>query len=165
AAAVLSGTWGAITRRSEQSGYSRTAIYTHATRVVQAVANEQTGGLSYEELWAEHARLRAENQDLWQAWAEAEELSEAKQREVAASGSAMGLSLTQVVTVLAIVLPWGAVPSRATGGWRVAAGRRASGPYPGGPRPGLSGASPGVVSRRNLLSSRAHFDGARTGQP
>jgi hypothetical protein len=67
--------------------------------VVQAVANEQTGGLSYEELWAEHERLRAENQDLWQAWAEAEELSEAKPREVAASGSAMGLSLTQVVTV------------------------------------------------------------------
>jgi hypothetical protein len=116
AAAVLSGTWGAITRRSEQSGYSRTAIYTHATRVVQAVANEQAGGLSYEELWAEHERLRAENQDLWQAWAEAEELSEAKQREVATSGSAMGLSLTQVVTVLAIVLPWGAVPSRATVG-------------------------------------------------
>lgn len=116
AAAVLSGTWGAITRRSEQSGYSRTAIYTHATRVVQAVANEQAGGLSYEELWAEYERLRAENQDLWQAWAEAEELSEAKQREVAASGSAMGLSLTQVVTVLAIVLPWGVVPSRATVG-------------------------------------------------
>ena len=116
AAAVLSGTWGAITRRSEQSGYSRTAIYTHATRVVQAVANEQAGGLSDEELWAEYERLRAENQDLWQAWAEAEELSEAKQREVAASGSAMGLSLTQVVTVFAIVLPRGVVPSRATVG-------------------------------------------------
>jgi uncharacterized protein (DUF433 family) len=67
--------------------------------LVQAVANEPAGGLSYEELWAEYERLRAENQDLWQAWAEAEELSEAKQREVAASGSAMGLSLTQVVTV------------------------------------------------------------------
>lgn len=116
AAAVLRGTWGAITRRSEQSGYSRTAIYTHATRVVQAVATEQTGGLSYEELWAAHERLRAENQDLWQAWAEAEELSEAQQREVAAAGSAMGLSLRQVVTVLAIVLPWGVVPSRATVG-------------------------------------------------
>ena len=116
AAAVLSGTWGAITRRSEQSGYSRMAIYTHATRVVQAVANEQAGGLSYEELWADHERLRAENQALWQAWTEAEELSEAKQREVAASGSAMGLSLTQVVTVLAIVLPRGIVPSRATVG-------------------------------------------------
>jgi len=80
------------------------------------VANEQAGGLSDEELWAEYERLQAENQDLWQAWAEAEELSEAKQREVAASGSAMGLSLTQVVTVLAIVLPWGVVPSRATVG-------------------------------------------------
>ena len=84
--------------------------------MVQAVANEQTSGLSYEELWAEHERLRAENEALWQAWAEAEELSEAKQREVAASGSAMGLSLTQIVTVLAIVLPWGVVPSRATVG-------------------------------------------------
>jgi hypothetical protein len=30
AAAVVSGVWGAVTRRSEQSGYSRTAIYTHA---------------------------------------------------------------------------------------------------------------------------------------
>jgi len=116
AAAVLSGAWGSVTRRSEQSGYSRTAIYTHAERVVQAVASEQAGGLSYEELWAENERLRAANQELWQAWAEAEDLSEAKQREVAVSGSAMGLSLTQVVTLLAIVLPWGAVPSRATVG-------------------------------------------------
>jgi hypothetical protein len=31
AAAVLSGAWGAVTRRSEQSGYSRTALYTHAS--------------------------------------------------------------------------------------------------------------------------------------
>ena len=116
AAAVLSGTWGAVTRRSEQSGYSRTAIYTHATRVVQAVVNEQAGELSYEELWAENERLRAENQELWQAWAEAEELSEAKQRELASAGSAMGLSLTQIVILLAIVLPRRLVPSRATVG-------------------------------------------------
>ncbi len=46
AAAVLSGVWGAVTRRSEQSGYSRTAIYQHAERVVQVVANEQAGGMS-----------------------------------------------------------------------------------------------------------------------
>lgn len=116
AAAVLSGTWGAVTRRSEQSGYSRTAIYTHATRVVQAVVNEQAGELSYEELWAENERLWVENQELWQAWAEAEELSEAKQRELASAGSAMGLSLSQIVTLLAIVLPLGIVPSRATVG-------------------------------------------------
>jgi len=116
AAAVLSGTWGAVTRRSEQSGYSRTTLYTHATRVVQAVVNEQAGELSYEELWAENERLRAENQELWQAWSETEELSESKQRELASAGSAMGLSLTQIVILLAIVLPSRLVPSRATVG-------------------------------------------------
>ena len=49
AAAVVSGAWGAVTRRSEQSGYSRTTIYTHAERVVQAVASEQASGISYEQ--------------------------------------------------------------------------------------------------------------------
>jgi|SRR5687768_2535319 len=71
AAAVVSGVWGAVTRRSEQSGYSRTAIYTHAQRVVQAVANEQATGISYEALWAENERLRAETETLWQQFPEA----------------------------------------------------------------------------------------------
>lgn len=57
--------------------------------MVQAVANEQADELSDEELWAE-------NQELWQAWAESEELSEAKQRELASAGSAMGLSLPRL---------------------------------------------------------------------
>ena len=39
AAAVVSGVWGAVTQRSQHSGYSRTAIYPHAQRVVQPVAN------------------------------------------------------------------------------------------------------------------------------
>lgn len=116
AAAVLSGTWGAVTRRSHQSGYSRTALYRHAHRVVQAVASEQAGGISYDALWQENERLKAENEALWQAWSEAEDLREAKQREVAGSGAAMGLSLSQIVTLLAIVLPQGLVPSRATVG-------------------------------------------------
>jgi hypothetical protein len=113
AAAVLSGAWGAVTRRAQQSGSSRTAVYTHAQRVVQAVASEQAGGISYDTLWHENERLKAENEALWQAWADAEALSEAKQRAFAGSGCAMGLSLSQIVTLLAIVLPWGAVPSRA----------------------------------------------------
>src|SRR5215469_16278746 len=70
AAAVLSGVWGAVTQRSAQRGYSRTAIYQHAERVVQAVANEQAGGMSSGELWAEHERLKAENAALWQACCE-----------------------------------------------------------------------------------------------
>lgn len=116
AAAVLSGVWGAVTRRAEQSGSSRTTIYTHAERVVQAVAGEQASGMSHETLWEENERLRAENEALWQAWSEAEGLSEVKQRELASAGSAMGLSLTQIVILLAIVLPRAAVPSRATVG-------------------------------------------------
>ncbi len=116
AAAVVSRVRGAVTRRSQQSGYSRTAIYQHAERVVEAVANEQANGISYEDLWAEKERLKAENEALWQAWSETEELSESKQRELASAGSAMGLSLTQLVTLLAIVLPLRLVPSRATVG-------------------------------------------------
>jgi hypothetical protein len=116
AAAVVSGAWGAVTRRAQQSGYSRTAIYQHAERVGQAVAREQASGVSYEDLWAAHGRLKAENEALWQAWAETEDLRESKQRELASAGSAMGLSLPQIVMLLAIVLPNHLVPSRATVG-------------------------------------------------
>jgi hypothetical protein len=99
AAAVLSGTWGAVTRRAQQSGYSRIAVYTHAQRVVHAVAREQAGGISYDALWRENERLKAENAALWQAWSDAEDLSEAKQRALAGAGCAMGLSLSQLVTL------------------------------------------------------------------
>ena len=87
AAAVLSGAWGAVTRQAHQSGYSRTAVYAHAQRVVQAVASEQAGGINYDALWHENERLKAENAALWQAWADAEELSEAKQRAFGLSDS------------------------------------------------------------------------------
>jgi len=72
--------------------------------------------ISYEDLWAEKERLKAENAALWQAWSETEDLRESKQRELASAGSAMGLSLTQIVVLLAIVLPSRMVPSRATVG-------------------------------------------------
>ena len=99
AAAVLSGAWGAVTRRAHHSGSSRTAVYMHAQRVVHAVASAQAGGISYDALWHENERLKAENDALWQAWAEAEELSEAKQRACAGSGCALGLSLSPIVTL------------------------------------------------------------------
>lgn len=70
-----------MTRRAQHSGYSRTAIYTHAQRVVQAVASAQAGGIYYDALWQENERLKAENAALWQAWSDAEDLSEAKQRD------------------------------------------------------------------------------------
>ena len=77
----------------------RTTVYTHAQRVVQAVASEQASGISYDALWQENERLKAENAALWQAWSEAESLSEAKQRDFAGSGCAMGLRLSQIVTL------------------------------------------------------------------
>src|SRR2546430_4983149 len=90
AAAVLSGAWGAVTRRAQQSGYSRTAIYQHAERVVQAGASEQARGISSEDPWAVPGRLQAENEALLQARSGTEDLRESKQRELASAGSAMG---------------------------------------------------------------------------
>jgi hypothetical protein len=80
AAAVLCGCWGAVTRRAQETGLSRTSIYHHAHRVGQAVVHEQAGGISDEALWAEHERLRMENEALWEAWAAAEVVPEAKQQ-------------------------------------------------------------------------------------
>ena len=151
-----------MTRRAHQSGYSRTAVYMHAQRVVQAVASEQAGGISYDALWQENERLKAENDALWQAWSEAEDLSEAKQRDFAGSGCAMGLSLSQIVTLLAIVLPRGAGAQSGHGRSLGAGGGGASGSSSGGARSGLSGASAGALSRRNLPASRACVDGDRT---
>jgi hypothetical protein len=99
AAAVRSGPWGAVTRRAQQSGSSRTTVYTQAQRVVQAVASAQAGGISSDALWHENEQLKAEHAALWQAWSAAEELREAKQRAFAGSGCAMGFSLSQIVTL------------------------------------------------------------------
>jgi hypothetical protein len=126
AAAVLSGQWGAVSQRARDVECSREAMYQQARRVEQAVAREQAGGPSGEELLAENQRLRDENQTLWALLEEAESLSQAVQQKFAATASAMGLSLTQIIRLLAMVLPSGCVPSRATvGRWVEQCGSRA----------------------------------------
>ena len=128
AAAVLGGRWGAVSQRAQEVGCSREAIYQPSRRVEQVVAREQTGGPSYDELWEENQRWRNENEALWAAWAATEELPETTQQEFAVTGSAMGLSLTQLVTLFAIILPKHRVPSRATvGRWVAQASKRAGG--------------------------------------
>jgi hypothetical protein len=90
------------------------------------VAREQAGGPHSDEVLAAHQRLRAENQALWEAWDAAEALPEAQQRALTATASAMGLSLAQIVSLLAIVLYSCCVPSHATvGRWVAQAGRQA----------------------------------------
>jgi hypothetical protein len=126
AAAVWSRCWGGVTRRSEETGVSRTTIDKHAQRVGPAVGTEAAGGMRSETLGAENHRLCAENEALWEAWAEAEGVPEATQRAFAATGSAMGLRLGQIVTLLAMVLSARSAPSRATvGRWVAEASRQA----------------------------------------
>src|ERR687891_2271475 len=126
AAAVLSGQWGAVSQRAREVECSREAMYQQARRVEQAVAREQAGGPSGEEFLAENERLRDENRTLWALLEEAESLSQALQQKFAATASAMGLSLTQILKLFAIVLPKRCMPSRATvGRWVEQAGSRA----------------------------------------
>ena len=73
-------------------------------------------------------RAYTENEALWEAWVTAEQLPKRKQQEFAATGSAMGLSLGQIILSLALVLPKGSTPSRATvGRWVAQASRQAGG--------------------------------------
>ena len=72
AAAVLSGQWGAVSRRAQEVGCSREAMYQQARRVAQAVGEERAGGPSRETLLAENQRLREENRLLWELVDEAE---------------------------------------------------------------------------------------------
>jgi hypothetical protein len=128
AAAVLGGRWGAVSQRAQAVGCSREAVYQQRRRVEQAVAREQSRGPCYDEVCAENQRLRAENEALWAVWTATEALPEAKQQEFAATGSAMGLSLTQIVTLFGIIMAQCRVPSRATvGRWVAQTNERAGG--------------------------------------
>jgi hypothetical protein len=127
AAAVLCGRWGAVTRRAREVGDSRPAISHHAQRVTHAGVHAPEGGGSAETLGAENTRRRAENAALWEAGGTAEPLPESQQQACAATGSARGLSLGPILLLLAILLPQGSPPSRATVGRWVAQARRQAG--------------------------------------
>src|SRR2546428_9492512 len=128
AAAVLSGRWGAVSRRAQEVGCSREAMDQQARRVEQAVVTERAGDPRREALLAENQRLRDDHRILWELLEEAESLSKAMQQKFAATAWAMGVSLGQIVTLLAILLPTCRVPSRATvGRWVDQAGVRAGG--------------------------------------
>ena len=113
AAAVLCGQHGDITHQTQQAGCSRQAAYEHANRVQQAVADAQRPGPTYDQLLEHNQQLRLENQQLWDALEHAVDFPQAKQQQFAASAAAMGLSLSQTLALLVIVLPAARCPSRA----------------------------------------------------
>jgi len=56
AATVLSGRWGAVSRRAREVGCNREAMYQQARRVEQAVVAERAGDPRCEALLAENQR-------------------------------------------------------------------------------------------------------------
>jgi hypothetical protein len=99
AAVVVGGRWGAVSQRAQEVGCRREAISQQRRRVEQAVAREHTGSPSDDEVCDEHQRWRDEHEALWAAWAATEALPAVKQRALAATGSALGLSLGQIITL------------------------------------------------------------------
>jgi hypothetical protein len=126
AAACLLGKHGAITHQAHEAGCSRQTVYDHAAKVQQAVADAHEPGPSRDQLLADNRRLRDENRQLWLWLEEALEVPAAQQRRFAVTAASVGLSLQQILALLAIVLPARGLPSRATlGRWVNQAARRA----------------------------------------
>jgi hypothetical protein len=117
AAAVFSGSHGAVTEQAQESQCSRETVYQHARKVEQRLADEADNDVV--------AQLRAENQRLHEMigkqQSEAENrvlLNKDKQRQFATTGVAMGVSLRQAEDLLGVLLPKDKVPDHSTlGRW------------------------------------------------
>jgi hypothetical protein len=125
AAAVFSGPHGAVTRQAEQAGCSRQTVYEHAHKVEQRLAAAPAAEAV--------ARLQAEDQRLREVIAAQPptaaahvRLDKDKQRQLATTAFAMGLSLRQIEELLGILLPAADVPDHSTlGHWVQAEAQRA----------------------------------------
>ena len=114
AAACLTGPHGAVTEKAQEAGCSRQSAYDHAQKVLAAVESQHSGGPTREELIRQNEALRRENAQLWDWLFQTIEFPPAKQREFAVTALAMGLSLNQVLVLLAILLGAQAAPGRST---------------------------------------------------
>jgi hypothetical protein len=112
AAAVLCGCRGSVTRRAQEAGCSRQTVYEHASRVASALADHLSAGPSREELLRIVEQLRRENAELWEALEQAIDFPREKQQEFLATAAGMGLSLSQILVLLAVILPASECPSR-----------------------------------------------------
>ena len=121
AAARFTGSHGAVTERTQQAGCSRQCVYDHAQKVLAAVEAQHGGGPTRDELIRQNEALRRENVQLWDWLCQTIEFPPAKRQEFAVTALAMGLSLNQILALLAILL----------GSARLPVARRCI----GGPRP------------------------------
>ena len=116
AAARFSSDHGAVTRQAQEVHCSRQSVYDHAQKVHAAVAAEHSGGPSREELIQENQALRGKHPALefWNWLSLTIEFPLVKQHEFSAVAPAMGLSLTQIAVLLALLLGAKAAPARST---------------------------------------------------
>jgi hypothetical protein len=126
AAACLTGSYGDVTQQADTADCSRQTVYDHAQKVQAAVEAEHSGGPRHAELIEENERLRQDNARLWDWLAQTIEFPPGKQHEFTVTATAMGLSLHQVLVLLAIVMGTQARPGRSTiQRWIKAAGQAA----------------------------------------
>lgn len=114
AAAVLFGSHGDVTTAAQEAGCSRQTVYDHAHKVQQALHDAQDSGPSRQQLLDQIDQLREENRQLWDCLDQSIDFPKDKQQHFVTTASAMGLSLNQILTLLAILLPPALLPSRAT---------------------------------------------------
>jgi hypothetical protein len=127
AAARLTGSYGDVTRQAEAADCSRQTVYNHAQKVQAALEVEHAGGPTHAELIQENQRLRQENAQLWDWLAQTIEFPPGKRHEFTVTATAMGLSLNQVLVLLAILMGTRARPGRSTiQRWIKVAGQKAT---------------------------------------
>jgi hypothetical protein len=114
AAAGLTGIYGAATRQAEVADWSRQTISDHARKVQAALEDAHDGGPTRAQLIERNQSLRQENAQLWGRLAQSLEFSPSKQRESSVTAAAMGLSLNQIIVLLALILGDQACPGRST---------------------------------------------------
>jgi AcrR family transcriptional regulator len=118
AAAVLCTRHGAVTDQAHEAGCSRETVYEHARKVEQRLADAAQADLKATELEVENQRLRDEVTALRQASQDELIGNSIKQRRVAVTAFAMGLSLRQIEDLLKLLLPPSQAPDHATiGRW------------------------------------------------
>jgi len=114
AAVGLTGLYGDVTRQADVADCSRQTVYDHALKVQAAVEETHGGGPTRTSLIAENQHLRQENAQLWDWLAQTIEFPPDKQRQFTVTAAAMGLSLNQVLALLALILGKHAGPGRST---------------------------------------------------
>ena len=127
AAAGLNGAYGQVTQQANRADCSRQTVYDHASKVQAAIEAEHQGGPTRAEMVAQNQQLRRDNAQLWDWLALTIEFPKAKQCEFAITAAAMGLSLNQVLVLLALLLGKRACPGRSTVHRRIKAAGVAAG--------------------------------------